>query len=283
MPTQVWPALVRPPHDARPSAAASRSASASTIIASLPPHSSSTGVSVSAQAAMTFLPVRGRAGERDLVDAGAAQRGADVARRRGRSAAPDARARSRRSVSTNQLPDGRGVLARLEHDRVAGRERIGDRAHRREDRVVPRADHADHAVTAGTPGTRRAPAAGAEPRDPARPEHPLRVLGRPGDVIERGDDLDAAPRPAACRPPGGSARRARPCGWRAALRQRSSRLRRPAKPSPAHHGAGVAGPGDGGARRRRRRRPGTGRPPRRWRGWWRSARRPRRRARRGYG
>src|SRR5204863_474799 len=57
MPTQVWPALVSPPQVAA-SAAASGSASASTIIASLPPHSSSTGVSVSAHAAMIFLPVR---------------------------------------------------------------------------------------------------------------------------------------------------------------------------------------------------------------------------------
>src|SRR5205085_10867032 len=39
-------------------AAASMSASSATIIASLPPHSISTGVSVSAQAAITFLPVR---------------------------------------------------------------------------------------------------------------------------------------------------------------------------------------------------------------------------------
>src|SRR5205085_566382 len=56
MPTQVCPALVSPPQVAA-SAAASGSASASTIIASLPPHSSSTGVSVSAHAAMIFLPV----------------------------------------------------------------------------------------------------------------------------------------------------------------------------------------------------------------------------------
>ncbi len=56
IPTQVWPALLMPPHSAA-SAAASRSASESTIRTSLPPHSISTGVSVSAQAAMTFLPV----------------------------------------------------------------------------------------------------------------------------------------------------------------------------------------------------------------------------------
>ena len=58
MPTQVWPALVMAPQT-HGVAASSRSASVSTIIASLPPPSMSTGVSVSAQAAMIFLPVRG--------------------------------------------------------------------------------------------------------------------------------------------------------------------------------------------------------------------------------
>src|ERR1700712_4210784 len=56
MPMQVWPALAIPPHSAAV-AAASTSASAATISASLPPHSSSTGVSVSAQAAMIFFAV----------------------------------------------------------------------------------------------------------------------------------------------------------------------------------------------------------------------------------
>ena len=56
MPMQVWPALVSAPQT-HASAAASRSASESTIIASLPPASSSTGVSDSAQAAITFLAV----------------------------------------------------------------------------------------------------------------------------------------------------------------------------------------------------------------------------------
>src|SRR3954471_6999119 len=56
MPMQVWPALVIAPQTAA-SAAASMSASASTISASLPPASMITGVSVSAQAAITFLPV----------------------------------------------------------------------------------------------------------------------------------------------------------------------------------------------------------------------------------
>ncbi len=53
---QVWPAFVIPPQT-HASAAASRSASLSTIIASLPPASSSTGVSVSAQAAITRFAV----------------------------------------------------------------------------------------------------------------------------------------------------------------------------------------------------------------------------------
>ena len=53
---QVWPALEHAPQRAA-SAAASTSASWSTRKASLPPASISTGVSVSAQAAITFLPV----------------------------------------------------------------------------------------------------------------------------------------------------------------------------------------------------------------------------------
>ena len=54
---QVWPEFWKAPHTA-PDAARSRSASAHTIIGSLPPSSSSTGVRVSAAAAMTRLPVR---------------------------------------------------------------------------------------------------------------------------------------------------------------------------------------------------------------------------------
>src|SRR3954462_15084143 len=53
---QVCPALETAPHSAAP-AAALMSASLSTSIASLPPSSSNTGVSVSAQAAMILRPV----------------------------------------------------------------------------------------------------------------------------------------------------------------------------------------------------------------------------------
>src|SRR5437764_9478048 len=53
---QVWPAFAQAPQRAAP-AAALMSASESTSIASLPPSSSSTGVNVSAQAAMILRPV----------------------------------------------------------------------------------------------------------------------------------------------------------------------------------------------------------------------------------
>ena len=55
-PTQTWPLLNIDRYTA-PLAARSRSASAHTIIASLPPSSSEHGMSRSAQAAATFLPV----------------------------------------------------------------------------------------------------------------------------------------------------------------------------------------------------------------------------------
>ena len=51
-----WPELLSP-YEAAAFAARSRSASASTIIGSLPPSSRLTGVSVSAARAITFLPV----------------------------------------------------------------------------------------------------------------------------------------------------------------------------------------------------------------------------------
>src|SRR3954467_12772560 len=56
MPMQVCPALLIAPQTAA-SAAATPSGSSSTIIASLPPSSMSTGTRFSAHAAMTFLPV----------------------------------------------------------------------------------------------------------------------------------------------------------------------------------------------------------------------------------
>src|ERR1700712_471675 len=56
MPTHVCPALDIAPQTAA-SAAASTSASSATIIASLPPHSMTTGVNDSAQTAMTFFAV----------------------------------------------------------------------------------------------------------------------------------------------------------------------------------------------------------------------------------
>src|SRR6185437_1342448 len=56
MPTQACPACQNPPQT-RAFAAASRSASSATIVASLPPSSSRTGVSVFEQACITRRPV----------------------------------------------------------------------------------------------------------------------------------------------------------------------------------------------------------------------------------
>jgi len=88
-----------------------------------------------------------------------------------------------------RVPGGRGQLRRLEHDRVPGRQRVGDRAHRGEHRVVPRPDHADHAerlvLHRGGLVDGREPAA-----DPARAQHPAGVLGGPVDVQDGQDDLE---------------------------------------------------------------------------------------------
>ena len=178
MPTQVWPALAIPPQTAA-SAAASRSASASTIIASLPPHSISTGVSVSAQAAMTFLAGRGRAGERDLVHAGPAQRARRSSPAPVTTCSTGCSGTTSAKASTSHRADRRGVLARLEHHRVAGRQRVRDRAHRGEDRVVPRPDHADHAERLVLQRAPRGWRPAGRAATPARPEHPRARCGPP--------------------------------------------------------------------------------------------------------
>ena len=86
------------------------------------------------------------------------------------------------------LPDAGRQLARLEHDRVPGRQRVRDRPHRGEHRVVPRPDHADHAqrvvLDRGRLVHHRDPG-----RHPPRPQHRRGVLGRPVQVQDRVDDL----------------------------------------------------------------------------------------------
>ena len=187
MPMQVWPALVMPPQT-HASAAASRSASLSTIMASLPPPSISTGVSVSAQAAITFRAV---AVEPVKATLSTPER---------HSAAPTSpspcTAVKHRLLGHHlgeavhqPLADGGRVLARLEHHGVAGGERVRGGADRREDRIVPRPDHADHTVRLvfEVPGELGEDEPGPHP---AWTEHAAGVAGGPVDVLDRGDDLD---------------------------------------------------------------------------------------------
>jgi hypothetical protein len=98
--------------------------------------------------------------------------------------------RDHRGEAVDQPPADRGgVFRRLEHDRVPGRQRIHDRAERREDGVVPRADHADHPVRLVFQG--RGQVGDQQPGpDPARAEHPLGVARRPVQVLDRGRQLD---------------------------------------------------------------------------------------------
>ena len=215
---------------------------------------------------MIFLPVAVEPVNAILSTPDVHQRRADVAR-----AVDDLQHRLLRhdlgERVDDQLADRRRVLARLEHDRVAGGQRVRDRAHRREDRVVPRADHADHAErlvfqVGGVLGEHQ------RALDLAELQHPLGVLRGPRDVVDRGDDLDdrLGDRLAALGvdqlgdaldPVGQQRRPAQQAGLAAVEAE--------ARPPDA----GRAGARDGGAYRRRRRRPGTGPPPRRWRGWWR--------------
>jgi hypothetical protein len=79
-------------------------------------------------------------------------------------------------------------LAGLEHDRVAGGQGVGDRAHGREDRVVPRADHADHAERmVGDRGAEVGEHAGA---DLLGGQGLGRAPGRVVEVRQRHHDLD---------------------------------------------------------------------------------------------
>ena len=140
---QVCPALLIAPHSAA-SAAALTSASSSTISASLPPHSIRTGVRFSAQAAITLrpvaeLPVKASLSMRDRHSAAPVSPRPVMTWNTGGPVTASAKRVSEPGS------DSRGVLAGLEDHRVAGGERVRDRAHRREDRVVPRPDDTDDA------------------------------------------------------------------------------------------------------------------------------------------
>src|SRR4029453_11784443 len=136
MPMQVWPALLIAPHTAA-SAAATTSASSSTIIASLPPSSMSTGVRVSAQAAMTLrpvgadpvkasLPTRARHSAAPVDPSPVTTWNASAGAAWQRAAPEGAAAPPRRGQPG---ADGGGELRGLEDDGVAGGQRVGDRAH----------------------------------------------------------------------------------------------------------------------------------------------------------
>ncbi len=183
---QVCPALDTAPQAAA-SAAASRSASALTRKASLPPHSATIGVRFS------------RAGGHDLAGGGAepvnailltALRGQRLAGlgRPGDQLQHRLLRHDLGERADQPAADRGGELAGLEHHGVARGERVGDRAHRGEHRVVPRPDDADDAerlvLDRGGLVDRDEPAA-----HPARAEHLARVLGRPVDVHDRQDDL----------------------------------------------------------------------------------------------
>jgi hypothetical protein len=86
-----------------------------------------------------------RTGERHLVHAGTAQRGADVAH-----AVHDLQYRvlgyDLVEDIDEELARHGGVFAGLEDHGVTRRQGVGDRTHRRENREIPRADDPDHAV-----------------------------------------------------------------------------------------------------------------------------------------
>ncbi len=125
----------------------SRSASASTITQFLPPISDTTRFTcrcssgVSAAARTIGEPDGARARERDRVDAGMPHerlaRVAEAGQQRDR-AGRDARLAQR---GRKRVAAGRGLLGRLQHHGVAGRERRGGHPAGDRDREVPRRDH----------------------------------------------------------------------------------------------------------------------------------------------
>ena len=184
---QVCPAFEKAPHAAA-SAAAATSASSSTISASLPPASMRTGVRFSAQVAITSLPVAVEPVKASLSIA-ARHRAAPVSPRPDDDLQQVALRHDLAQRVGEPDPDARGQLAGLEDHGVAGGQGVGDRAHGREDRVVPGADHADdperevlqrrglvdHDRTGG---------------DLAGAQRLRGVLGRPGEVVDRDRDLE---------------------------------------------------------------------------------------------
>ena len=135
--------MAKPPQTA-PEMALSRSASAQTIIGSLPPSSSTEPLSSAGADLADLAADLDRAGEEDLADAGAGQRVAD-----GAAAVDDP---DQALGQARLLEDGADPLAqqrrqagRLEDDAVAGHQRDRDLAEGDRPGVVPGGDDADHA------------------------------------------------------------------------------------------------------------------------------------------
>src|SRR4051794_5032211 len=200
---QSWPALANTAIGAL-AAARSRSASAKTMFADLPPSSSVTRLIVAAADAAEDdvrrfaaqlggdaldrrrgrrrdrAPALGRAGERDLGDVGVL----DEARSDRRAGADDhvdhalGEARLERELLEAQRGQRR-ELGGLEHDGVARRERGGELPRRDRQREVPRCDQPDDAQRLA-----HGPRLAAVGRDRVAQE----ALGRAGVVAERVDD-----------------------------------------------------------------------------------------------
>ena len=140
---QIWPEFIIPPQAAA-LAARSRSASARTIIGSLPPSSRLTGVSVSAARAITLRPVRSE--PVNWMKSTASTRAPPVSpipcTQSSTSGPPIS---SFQALTTSARPSGR-ELRGLDHHRGAGlqgRDRVAEGEDQRE---VPGADDADHRV-----------------------------------------------------------------------------------------------------------------------------------------
>ena len=142
---QSWPALSNTAYGAV-AAACSRSASAKTTFALLPPSSSVTGLTCRAQPAMICWPTSVEPVKTILAHVGVVD-----------EPLPDHAALARQHLEHVLRQPGlqgelgepqrgqRGQLGRLEHDRVAGGERGREAPGRDRHREVPRHDHADHA------------------------------------------------------------------------------------------------------------------------------------------
>jgi len=134
-----------------------------------------------------------RAGERDAVDARVLDQ--ELAGRTGPEAVHHVVDAGRRAGRGDHLGQqgggGRGLLARLDHDRVAARQRGRDLPGQQQQRQVPRDDHGDHAERAAVGVVERLPPVrqvGQERLLPGGGDH----VGERPEVGHRAGDVQAA-------------------------------------------------------------------------------------------